>query len=282
VAAGPDIRLVGRGPALYAEDQRVLEAFAAAARTAYEGIRLSGRAARAETLADVDRQRTALLSAVGHDLRTPLASIKAAAGTLRQPDVEVTSVEREELLATIDDAVDRFDAVVQNLLDASRLEAGALTVHADAVALDEVVSAAALAVLEANGRLEIDVPDDLPLVRADRGLLQRVLVNVIENAFRHGASNEPVEIRAVAGGESARLEVIDHGVGVADGAETAIFAAFQRSGDRDGVGLGLSVARGFVEAMGGAMVADRTDGGGLTMRIRLALASSKPDAVPAG
>jgi two-component system sensor histidine kinase KdpD len=211
-----------------------------------------------------------------------LAAIKAAAGTLRQPDVQVTPLEREELLATIDDAVDRLDAVVQNLLDASRLEAGALTVHADAVALDEVVSAAALAVPDANGRLEIDVPDDLPLVRADRGLLQRVLVNVIENAFRHGASDEPVEIRAVAGGESARLEVVDHGVGVTDGAEEAIFAAFQRSDDRDGVGHGLSVARGFVEAMGGAMVADRTEGGGLTMRIRLALAASKPDAVPAG
>lgn len=280
VPAGPDVRLVGRGPALFAEDQRVLEAFAAAARTAYEGLRLSGRAAEAETLADVDRQRTALLGAVGHDLRTPLASIKAAAGTLRQADVTVSAAEREELLASIDAAVDRLDAVVSNLLDASRLEAGALTVHADAVALDEVVSAAALAVPEAAGRLTIDVSDDLPLVRADRGLLQRVFVNVIENAVRHGASGDPVEISAIAGGESARIEIVDHGSGIPPGAEEEIFEAFHRSNERDGVGLGLSVARGFVEAMGGAMVADRTEGGGLTMRIRLTLAVPRQQAMP--
>jgi two-component system sensor histidine kinase KdpD len=146
VPAGPNVRLIGRGPALFAEDQRVLEAFAAAARSAYEGMRLSGRAAQAETLADVDRQRTALLGAVGHDLRTPLASIKAAAGTLRQPDVELSEAERKELLATIEGSADRLDAVVSNLLDASRLEAGALTVHSDSVALDEVVSAAAIAI----------------------------------------------------------------------------------------------------------------------------------------
>jgi two-component system sensor histidine kinase KdpD len=277
--AGPDVRLVGRGPALFAEDRRVLEAFAAAGRTAYEGSRLSGRAARADALADVDRQRTALLGAVGHDLRTPLAGIKAAAGTLRQTDVTLSPAEHDELLQTIDSSVDRLDAVVRNLLDTSRLEAGALTVQADSVALDEVVSAAALAVPEATGRLAIDVPDDLPLVIADRGLLQRVLVNVLENAFRHGASDAPVQIRAVAGGESARLEIVDHGPGVAAGSEAEIFEAFQRLDDGDGVGLGLSVARGFVEAMGGAMVADHTDGGGLTMRIRLELA---PAHSPAG
>jgi two-component system sensor histidine kinase KdpD len=281
VPAGPDIRLVGRGPALFAEDQRVLEAFAAAARTAYEGRQLSGRAAEADVLADVDRQRTALLGAVGHDLRTPLAAIKAAVGTLLQTDVEWSATERSDLLDTIDEATDRLDAVVRNLLDASRLEAGALTVHADSVALDEVVSAAALAVPEASGRLRIDVPDDLPLVAGDRGLLQRVLVNVLENAFRHGASEDAVDIRAVAGGGSARLEVVDHGQGVPAGDEAEIFEPFRRLDEREGVGLGLAVARGFVEAMGGAMVADGTDGGGLTMRIRLPLASA-PDPVASG
>jgi two-component system sensor histidine kinase KdpD len=242
-------------------------------------MRLSGRAAQAETLADVDRQRTALLGAVGHDLRTPLAAIKAAAGTLGQDDVEVSAAEREELLETIVASVDRLDAVVRNLLDASRLEAGALSVHSEPVALDEVVASAALAIPEAGPKLAIDVPDDLPMVNADRGLLQRVLVNVIENALHHGASAEAVEIRAVAGGESARLEVVDHGPGVAAGSESEIFEPFHRLEDRDGVGLGLAVAHGFVEAMGGAMVADSTDGGGLTMRIRLDLAPAQSPTV---
>ncbi len=275
VAAGPHLRMVGRGPALFAEDRRVLEAFASAARTAYEGMELSGRAAAAETLADVDRQRTALLAAVGHDLRTPLAGIKAAVGTLRQDDVEWSESEREELLETIEESSDRLDGVVRNLLDASRLQAGALTVQTDAVALDEVVSAAILAVPETAGRISVSVPEDLPAVSADRGLLQRVLVNVIENALRHGASAEPVEVAAAAGAGSARLEVVDHGRGLEPGQVSEIFEPFQRLDDRDGgLGLGLSVALGFVEAMGGAMVADETPGGGLTMRIRLGLAGA--------
>ena len=277
VAAGPHLRMVGRGPALFAEDQRVLEAFAGAARTAYEGIQLSGRAAAAQTLADVDRQRTALLAAVGHDLRTPLAGIKAAVGTLRQTDVEWSDAEREELLATIEDSSDRLDGVVRNLLDASRLQAGALTVQTDAVALDEVVSAAILALPEAAGRVAVDVPEDLPLVSGDRGLLHRVLVNVIENALRHGASTEPIEVSATAGGAAARIEIADHGRGVEPERAAQMFEPFQRLGDHDGgVGLGLAVARGFVEAMGGAMVADETPGGGLTMRIRLELARLRP------
>ena len=151
----------------------------------------------------------------------------------------------------------------------------------DAVALDEVVSAAILALPEAAGRVAVDVPEDLPLVSADRGLLQRVLVNVIENALRHGASTEPIEVSATAGGAAARkIEIVDHGRGVEP--ERAARCSSRFSGWATatvGVGLGLSVARGFVEAMGGAMVADETPGGGLTMRIRLELAR-RPAAAP--
>ena len=132
VPIGSHLRLVGRGPALFAEDRRVLEAFAAAARTAYEGQVLSGEAEEARTLATVDQQRTSLLAAVGHDLRTPLAGIKAAVSSLRQTDVEWSDEERAELLATIEDSADRLGAVVDNLLDASRLQAGALSVQLDA------------------------------------------------------------------------------------------------------------------------------------------------------
>lgn len=273
IPIGPNLRMTGRGPALFAEDQRVLHAFAAAARTAFEGGQLTGEAREARTLATADRQRTALLSAVGHDLRTPLAAIKAAVSTLRQTDVEWSAEERRELLATIEDSTDRLDGIVRNLLDASRLQAGALSVQPEAVALDEVVSAALLDIPQAAPRISVEVPEDLAMVHADRGLLQRVLVNVLENAVRHGGDEQPVEVVASAGSGSARLEIIDHGLGITGEEEDVIFEPFRRLDDRGeaGVGLGLSVAHGFVEAMEGAMVADATPGGGLTIRIRLRL-----------
>jgi two-component system, OmpR family, sensor histidine kinase KdpD len=276
VPVGSHLRLIGRGPALFAEDQRVLEAFAAAARTAYEGHVLSGKAEEARTLATVDQQRTSLLAAVGHDLRTPLAGIKAAVSSLRQRDVQWSDEERAELLGTIEDSTDRLDAVVANLLDASRLQAGALSVKLEPVALDEVVAGALLALPGASKRVVVDVPEDLPPVRADPGLLQRVLVNVVDNALSHGAADQPVEVHAHAGTGSAKLEVVDHGRGLGAEERAEMFQPFQRLDDHgpEGLGLGLSVARGFIEAMDGAMVADSTPGGGLTMRIRLRAASA--------
>jgi two-component system sensor histidine kinase KdpD len=274
--AGPRLRFLGRGPALFAEDQRVLETFAAAARTAYEGQRLSGEAEEARTLATVDQQRTALLAAVGHDLRTPLAGIKASVSSLRQTEVEWSAEEREELLATIEESTDRLDTVVRNLLDASRLQAGSLVVNTEAVSLDEIASSAALDLPEAADQIQLEVPEDLPLVRADAGLLQRVFVNVLDNAVRHGGADEPITVSARAGADSAKIEIVDHGPGVPEAARASLFQPFQRAGDAggQGLGLGLSVARGFVEAMGGAMVADSTPGGGMTMRIRLDLAEN--------
>jgi K+-sensing histidine kinase KdpD len=277
------LRLVGRGPALFAEDQRVLRAFAGAAQTAYEGRQLSAQANAARALADVDRQRTALLAAVGHDLRTPLAGIKASVSTLRQTDVDWSEQERDELLATIEDSVDRLDGVVRNLLDASRLQAGMLSVQPEPVVLDEVVSSALVAIPGASGHAAVDVPEDLPLVMADRGLLERVFVNLLDNARRHGGPDGPIEITAFGGEETTKIEVVDHGPGVSLEQRERLFEPFQRLDDRSkaGVGLGLSVARGFIEAMGGAMAADQTPGGGLTMRLRLPLAPRKAERAPA-
>ena len=272
VPIGRELRLIGRGPPQFAEDQRVLQAFAAAAETAYEGRLLNAQAHRARELDAIDRQRTALLAAVGHDLRTPLAGIKAAVSSLRQRDITWSDADRDELLATIEDSADRLDTVVANLLDASRLEAGALSVQARPVALDAVVAAAVLAVPEAAGRVEIDVADDLPLVLADPGLLERILANLVDNAVSHGGEHGPVEITATAGAESAKLAVVDHGRGVPAEQRQRMFAPFQRLDERSGIGLGLSVARGLAEAMGGALAADESPGGGLTMRLRLPLA----------
>jgi two-component system sensor histidine kinase KdpD len=196
---------------------------------------------------------------------------------LRQTDVEWSDEERQELLGTIEDSTDRLETVVGNLLDASRLQAGALSVQLEAVALDEMVAGALLALPEeAAEQVVVDVPEDLPPVRADRGLLQRVLANVLDNSLKHGASDDPVEVVAHAGAGSAKLEIIDHGRGIDHEQRGRLFEPFQRLDDRgpNGVGLGLSVARGFIEAMDGAMVADNTPGGGLTMRIRLRVASA--------
>jgi two-component system sensor histidine kinase KdpD len=271
LAVDRGLRLIGRGPELFATDQRVLGAFAAAAQTAYDARRLSAKAREAVTLAAVDRQRTALLAAVGHDLRTPLAAVKAAVTTLRQTDVEWSADERETLLTTIEESADRLDGVVANLLDASRLEAGTLGIQARPVALDEVVGAALMAFGDGAARVRVDVPDDLPLVLADPGLLERILVNLIDNALRHGGAGE-VDVVAAAGGLSAKLAVIDHGPGLDAAQRERLFTPFSRLDDssaQPGVGLGLAVARGFAEAMGGALVADTSPGGGLTMRLRI-------------
>ncbi len=275
IPSGTDLRLIGRGPSLFAHDQRVLDAFAAAAQTAYEGQRLSERAREARGLEAADRQRAALLAAVGHDLRTPLAGIKVAVETLRQQDVSLAQAEQAELLATIEQAVDRLGSIVANLLDASRLQAGALSVRSQAVALDEVIGAAIIAVPGAAERVAVDVPEDLPLVHADPGLLERVLANLLENALRHSPADTQVEVSATAGSQSAKLKVVDHGPGIPEAERERMFGAFQRLGDGDeptGVGLGLTVARGFVEAMDGVLIADSGESSGLIMRIRLPLA----------
>jgi two-component system, OmpR family, sensor histidine kinase KdpD len=275
VPIGNRLRLIGRGPDLFAEDQRVLRGFAAAAHSAFDAQRLSDKAREASELATADLQRTALLAAVGHDLRTPLAGIKAAVSTLRQTDVEWSREETDELLATVEESADRLDSIVANLLDASRLQAGALSVQSRPVALDEAIGAAVLAVPGAAERVTIDVPEDLPLVQADPGLLERVLANLLDNAVRYGADNGPVEVSATAGGATASLKIVDHGPGVPEAQRERMFQPFGQIGDRNsarGVGLGLTVARGFMEAMDGILIADGSSGDGLTMRLRLPLA----------
>jgi len=275
LATGHDLRLVGRGAALFAEDQRVLQAFATAARTAHEGRQLSAQARKASELATVDRQRTALLAAVSHDLRTPLAGIKASVSTLRQTDVAWSEDERVELLTTIEESADRLGSIVANLLDASRLETGALTVRSEPVALDQVIGAAVLAVPGAPEFVTVHVAEDLPLVQADPGLLERVLANVLDNAVRHGRGGAPVEVSATAGAMNAKLTVVDHGPGVPADRRERMFQPFQRLDDSSatgGVGLGLTVARGLTEAMDGVLIADGSSGDGLTMRLRLPLA----------
>src|SRR5262249_11182315 len=194
VPAGGRFRLVAAGPPTFAEDRRPLRSRAAAAGRAVEGQRLAVQAGRAHELAEIDRLRAALLAAVGHDLRTPLAGIKAAVSSLRQDDVRWSPADTGEFLATIEESADRLDALVANLLDMSRLQAGVLSVEVRPVALDEVVARAVLA--GRGGGVVVEVPDALPLVAADPGLLERVLANLIANARHYAAGSGPIRVAA--------------------------------------------------------------------------------------
>ena len=259
--------LVGR--TLTGNDRRLVSAFTSRAEAILRRLELAEEASRARALAKDNRARTALLAAVSHDLRTPLAAIKAGASSLRQPDVTFGEEDRAHLLETIEESADTLTGLVANLLDMSRLQSGAVTPRLAPVDLADEVDAAATAVA-AGGPVRSTLADGLPKVVADHGLLERVLVNVLENAQRHGAGEVVVQGAALA--DRVQLRVIDRGPGVPRDAKEAIFAPFQRHGDTprgSGVGLGLAVARGLMEAMNGSITAEDTPGGGLTVVLDL-------------
>ncbi|MDQ0987553.1 sensor histidine kinase KdpD [Streptomyces sp. V2I9] len=271
---GDNLALALSGRVLPAEDRRVLGAFAAQAAVVLDRRRLVGEAERARRLAEGNRIRTALLAAVSHDLRTPLAAIKAAVSSLRSDDVAWSDEDEAELLEGIEDGADRLDHLVGNLLDMSRLQTGTVTPLIREIDLDEVVPMALGGV--PDGSVELDIPETLPMVAVDPGLLERVVANIVENAVKYNPGREPVAVAASALGSRVELRVVDRGRGVPDEAKDRIFEPFQRYGDAprgSGVGLGLAVSRGFAEAMGGTLDAEDTPGGGLTMVLTLAAAA---------
>jgi two-component system, OmpR family, sensor histidine kinase KdpD len=268
--------LVLRGHPLAAGDRRVLEAFAAQAALALRQERLAQAAATVGSLAEVDRLRTALLNAVSHDLRTPLASAKAAVGSLLSPDVDFDEQDRHELLVTANESLDRLTALVENLLDMSRLQAGALALSPQAIDVADVVPAAVDSLGVGATGVTLEVPDDLPEVIADPALLERALANLIANAVRYSPPGQPPTVAASAHAGRVEIWVIDTGPGVPAEDWDRIFRPFQRLGDRDntsGIGLGLALARGLIEAMGCTLAPEATPGGGLTMTISLPAAT---------
>ncbi|OLF17208.1 sensor histidine kinase [Actinophytocola xanthii] len=272
VPVTPDVHLAVRGRALPAADRRVLETAAGQAVLALRQRRMAAQTAAATRQAEAVQLRTALLSAVGHDLRTPLTSIKAAVGSLRAPDLTLSQEDEDELLATVEESADRLTGLVDNLLDSSRLATGAVRPQLRPVGYDEVV-ARALTGIDRREAVTVEVSEHLPAVIADVGLLERVVANVVDNALRHGGVDTPaVTVRASSHADRVELRIVDHGKGLPKGTSDSIFAPFQRLGDRastNGLGLGLSVARGFVDAMDGTIRAEDTPGGGLTMVISL-------------
>ncbi|ALU92557.1 histidine kinase [Streptomyces globisporus C-1027] len=270
IPVGENLALVLSGRALPAEDRRVLGAFAAQAAVALDRQRLVGQAEEARKLAESDRFRTALLAAVSHDLRTPLAGIKASVTSLRSHDVDWSETDREALLEGIEDGADRLSALIGNLLDMSRLNTGTVVPLIRETDLDEVVPMALRGV--PDGSVELDIPETLPMVAVDRGLLERIVANIVENAVKYSPEDRRVLVSASSLRDRVELRVVDRGPGVPDTAKEHIFEPFQRLGDAPrgaGVGLGLAVARGFTEAIQATLTAEDTPGGGLTMVLTL-------------
>ncbi|MGW3206785.1 ATP-binding protein [Streptomyces sp. NPDC001135] len=283
VPVGDHMALALTGRVLPAEDRRVLAAFAAQAAVVLDRRRLQEEADQARTLAEGNRIRTALLAAVSHDLRTPLAGIKAAVSSLRSDDVAWSEEDQAELLQGIEEGADRLDHLVGNLLDMSRLQTGTVTPLIREIDVDEVVPMALGGVPEDS--VELDVPETLPMVEVDPGLLERSVANLVENAVKYSPRGRLVLVSASAMADRVEVRVVDRGPGVPDEAKDRIFEPFQRYGDAPrgaGVGLGLAVARGFAEAMGGTLNAEDTPGGGLTMVLSLRAAGSGPEPPEAG
>ncbi|MFJ7280019.1 ATP-binding protein [Kitasatospora sp. NPDC098663] len=276
VPVGADAVLVLTGRRLPAADQRVLTAFAAHVAVALERDRLAVVAAEVEPIKAADRMRTALLAAVSHDLRTPLAAALASVGSLRSPDVEFSPEDQAELLATADESLVKLTRLVDNLLDMSRLQAGALTLHLAETHLDEILPRALDSLPDPYAPIQPLDLDTTPPVLADPPLLERVLANVITNALRYNAPGAPVLVTASHHADQVEIRVIDRGPGIALEERDRVFLPFQRLGDTDnttGVGLGLALSRGLAEAMGGSLEVEDTPGGGTTMLLTLPAAT---------
>jgi two-component system, OmpR family, sensor histidine kinase KdpD len=269
---GDNLSLAARGRAIPATDRRVLGAFANYAAAALDQQRLSAVAEAARPIAEADRMRAALLAAVSHDLRTPLASAKAAVTSLRSDDVQWTEADYAELLATADESLDKLTRLVENLLDMSRLQAGAMSVFPRAADLGEIIARSLDDLGEDGKRVLVEIPADLPEVLTDPAIAERVISNLASNAIRYSPAGSPPVLTASSLGERIELRIIDRGPGIPPAEASRMFVPFQRLGDTDnttGIGLGLALSRGLTEAMGGTLEPEETPGGGLTMLLSL-------------
>jgi two-component system sensor histidine kinase KdpD len=266
------IHLEGRQQGDPSARRRLLPALATLLAVAIDRERLASEAVEAEALRRADGIKTALLRAVSHDLRTPLMAISTSAGALARDDLSIDDADRAELLATILAASDRLDHLVENLLDLSRLQAGAAQPEPELVELDDLVVGALDELGPEARRVEVAFHDTAPAVRVDAHQIQRVLVNLVENALKYSPAGEPTRIQVGVTGSEATVRVIDRGPGVADDERERIFEPFQRgsrSGDARGAGLGLAIARGFAEGNGGRLWVESRFGQGATFVLSL-------------
>jgi two-component system sensor histidine kinase KdpD len=227
-----------------------------------ERERLAGEALEAEALRRSDALKTALLRAVSHDLRSPLTAILASADALASPGLRLEADDRLGLAETIRGEATRLDRVVEQLLDLSRLEAGAAEPHRELWHVDELVSQALSGLGAEAGRVRLDIGSETPLVEVDAAQVERVLANLLENALRYSPSGSQVLLRAEPGATELRIHVVDSGAGLPEEQREALFQPFRRGVTGHGSGLGLAIARGFAEANGGRLWAQDDPGGG--------------------
>ena len=274
-AVNEALTLVGEGRVLQPQDSRVLEALSAQLELMWERELLSDQASHATELAEADRMRSALLSAVSHDLRGPLASALASVSSLRNESVDWSEDHRRGLLETAENSLERLNRLIENLLDMSRLQAGAIAVHYDRVSVEDLLPQVLSSIPVLSSDLTISNTPELPEVRTDAGLLERALANLISNAMTHGSSERKPSITLSRHGQSVQVRVIDYGRGIDLSDETKIFTPFRRLGDvnnKEGVGLGMALSKGLVEAVGGTLTLEETPGGGLTAVVSIPVA----------
>lgn len=256
------------------EQRRQVDAFAAQLAMALERAELAEETERARREVEAEQLRSSLLSSVSHDLRTPLAVITGAAGTLLEKFTDIPENTRRDLMQTVLDEAERLTRLIRNLLDMTRLESGAVTLKRELLPLEELVGAALnrLEARLAGHEVRVELPADLPLVPCDPILLEQALINLLENAVKYG--KDPVELSAARYADEVMLEVADRGAGVPPGEEQRIFEKFQRAGregSAGGVGLGLAICRAIATAHGGRIRADQREGGGVAFRLYLPL-----------
>ncbi len=274
------------------EDWELLRAYANQAALALERGRLHEQAVRAQLLEQVDRWREALMGAVSHDLRTPLASVKAAVSTLRRPGPALSDLDRQELLELIEHQSDVLDRLVANLLDATRLQSGSLELRRDIVSVDEVVEAArAVLNVHDNGvaaagfptaHVRVDLPTSLPPVDVDVLLVRQILVNLLDNALRHEPAGGAVEVSARSVGAQVELAVRDHGPGVPEADRERVFEMYSQVGGSGRAGLGLAIAKAFAEAHGQTVTVGDAPGGGARFVLTLPVAALEEATAAAG
>jgi two-component system sensor histidine kinase KdpD len=265
------------------DQQRLLAAFASQAAVAIERAQLADEARRTRLLQETEKLQTALLNSISHDLRTPLASITGALTGLLDDEVQLDEATRRGLAETAYEEAARLNRLVGNLLDMTRLEAGAIRIAQEPCDVQELVGAALAQLGDRLGNrpVTVDVPADLPLVPMDFVLITQVLVNLVDNALKYSPEDTPVEVGAGVADDELRIEVADHGVGIPPEDLERVFGKFyriQRAGAVSGTGLGLAISRGIVEAHGGRIWAENRTGGGTAIQVALPLQGRKPAA----
>ncbi|WP_292131028.1 ATP-binding protein, partial [Mesorhizobium sp.] len=273
-----------QGPLLTPEQQRLLDALADQAAVAIERVQLVADVDRAKLAAEADRLRSALLTSISHDLKTPLAAIMGAAGTLKEFAPDLPEQDRVELLSAVIDESERLNRFIANLLDMTKIESGAMEPNYALHYLGDIVGTALdrARKITSEHKIEVDIPPDLPMVRLDPVLFEQVLFNLLDNASKYSPPGSTIRVQGWTDNGSVVVQIMDEGPGIPAQDLERVFDTFYRvrKGDqvRAGTGLGLSICRGFVEAMGGTITAaNRTDRSGGAFTIRMPVPAELPD-----